>query len=303
MACCLKNIAQCPLYVILPYFNYCGFKSRRRLFIECVERLRKTPGLRLVIAEALGPAPLPKLPVTHFTFQVKDQIWIKENLVNMVVPKLPADWLYVAWIDADLTFLNQNWVEDTIHQLEQNEVVQLFQTCVNLGPKGESMKIDKGFGYMHKDSGTKYTPTDRYGFWHPGYAWACSRYAWEKMGGLIDWAILGSADRHMAMAMIGQVRSSAPGNINLNYKILLMVFEARCKNFRLSYVPGTILHHWHGSLANRRYKERWQILTEHNFDPREDLATDALGLTFLSKKGKRMSKDISRYFVERKEDE
>lgn len=302
---CLARHQDNPLYVILPYFNYCGFKSRRRLFIECVKRLQKTPGLRIVISEAIGPAPLPRMCINgaHFTFKVQDEIWIKENLVNMVVPKLPSNWLQVAWIDADITFLSTSWVEDTLKQLRENDVVQLFQSVVNLGPRGESLKIDKGFGYMHKDSGTKYMQSDKYGFWHPGYAWACSRWAWEKMGGLVDWAILGSADRHMAMAWINRVGDSSPGNINIQYKILLKVFEARCQYFRLSYTPGTILHHWHGSLTNRRYKERWQILTSHDYDPTADLETDSQGMTHLSKKGKRLEKDISEYFVERREDE
>ena len=302
MRCCLPPGSP-PLYVILPYFNYCGFKSRRRLFIECVQRLQKTPGIRIVISEALGPAPLPILGVAHFTFTVQDQIWIKENLINMVVPKLPADWLHLAWIDADLTFLNRDWVRDTLKQLKTDDVVQIFQTVINLGPNGEALKIDKSFGYMYKDSGTKYTKSDRYGFWHPGYAWACSRWAWEKMGGLVDWAILGSADRHMALAWINRAKDSYPGNININYKILLLVYEARCKNFRLGYVPGTLLHHWHGSLANRKYRERWDILTGNDFDPTDDLSTDSHGLICLSEKGKRMKKDISNYFHERKEDE
>jgi hypothetical protein len=239
----------------------------------------------------------------HFTFKVRDELWIKEILVNMVVPKLPPNWLQVAWIDADITFLNTNWVDDTLKQLSENDVVQLFQSVVNLGPRGESLKVDKSFGYMHKDSGTKYVQSDKYGFWHPGYAWACSRWSWEKMGGLIDWAILGSADRHMAMAWIQRVNDSGPGNINLNYKILLKVFEARCRKFKMSYTPGTILHHWHGSLANRKYKERWEILTRHDYDPSEDLETDAQGMTQFSKKGERLKKDISLYFSERKEDE
>jgi len=260
------------------------------------------PGIRIVVAEALGPAPLPKFGA-HFTFPISDEIWIKENLVNMAVSKLPADWLYVAWIDADITFLNEDWPSSTVSALQENDVVQLFQTAVNLGPHGEAMKIDKGFGYMHKDSGTDYISSDKYGFWHPGYAWAAKRWAWEKMGGLVDWAILGSADRHMAMALIGKVTDSYPGNINTNYKILLMVFQERCTNVRLSYVPGTILHHWHGSLVNRKYKERWDILTSLDYDPRSDLETDSRGLTILSKKGKRLSKDIMAYFHDRKEDE
>jgi hypothetical protein len=238
----------------------------------------------------------------HFTFKIEDKIWIKESLVNAVVPKLPANWHSVAWIDADITFLNTDWVSETIEILKENDIVQLFQTAVNLGPKGEAIKTDKSFGFMHKDSGTKYTKSDKYGFWHPGYAWACTRWAWENMSGLIDWAILGSADRHMAMALIGMVKDSAPGNININYKTLLSVFEARCARLRLSYVPGTILHHWHGSLENRRYKERWQILTDSNFDPKVDLATDSHGMTRFSETGKRLAKDITEYFIGRKED-
>ena len=302
MECCgLRKDS--PLYVILPYFNYCGFKSRRRLFIQCVERLRNTPGVRVVVSEALGPARLPKLDVVHFIFPVHDQVWLKENLINIVVPKLPADWLYLAWIDADLTFMNKNWVQDTINRLREDDVVQLFQTVVNMGPNGEALKIDKGFGYMYRASGTKYSKTDKYGFWHPGYAWACKRWAWERMGGLIDWAILGSADRHMALAWIQRAADSCPGNINKNYKILLNIFEDRCKSFRIGFVPGTLLHHWHGSLANRKYRERWQILTKHDFDPAADLETDERGMTHLSQKGKRLEKDILEYFQERKEDE
>ena len=292
------------LYVILPYFNYCEFVSRRKLFIECVERLMKTPGIRVVVSEALGPSPLPKMKVDyHYKVPIKDQIWIKEVLVNMVVPRLPKDWKYLAWIDADITFLNRNWVKETKDLLSDNEVLQLFQTAVNLGPTGESLKIDKSFGYMYKDSGTSYVKNDKYGFWHPGYAWACSRKAWKKMGGLIDWAILGSADRHMAMAMIKMAEASCPGNIHQNYKLLLKRYEARCTGLRLSYVHGTILHHWHGSLANRKYRERWTILTTNSFDPFEYLDTDSQGLTIFTSKGQRLKKEILEYFLERKEDE
>lgn len=39
----------------------------------------------------------------------------------------------------------------------------------------------------------------RYG--HTGYVWACTRYFWENVGGLMDFCILGSADHNMALAM------------------------------------------------------------------------------------------------------
>jgi len=47
---------------------------------------------------------------------------------------------------------------------------------------------------------------------------------------------------------------------------------------RLGYVPGAILHLYHGSRANRKYVERWRYLTDHRLDPRQDLAIDSAGL-------------------------
>ena len=300
---CLIRQRPSPLYVILPYFNFVGFKRRRDLFIQFVERYAKTPGLRLVVSEALGPAPLPRLPVfKHVTFQSDSHVWIKENLINLAVKSFPSDWKYVAWIDADLEFLNQNWVRDTIKELQDADVVQMWRTAVNLGPHGESLKIDKSFAYMFVGSGTAWTASDKYGFWHPGYAWACTRAAFKKMGGLPDWAILGSGDRHMAMSLAGLGQHSCPGTIHENYKMMLKLYERGLKNFKVSWVDGTIVHFWHGSFADRRYRERWDILIKNAFDPFEDIGYTDEGLVQLTGRGKRFEKFLDDYFIGRKED-
>jgi hypothetical protein len=122
------------------------------------------------------------------------------------------------------------------------------------------------------------------------------------MGGLVDWAILGSADRHMALAWIGKSELSRPGTIHENYKKLLADFEEECKGFRVGNINGTILHEWHGSLANRKYKERWNILTQNNFDPVTDLGLSKGGVIQLTKMGVRMETEMKKYFQERFED-
>jgi len=144
-----------PLYVILPYFNFCGFKRRRDLFVAFVRSIQFIKGIQIVVVETTGPVPLPSLPVSrHVKVSVDSPVWLKENLVNIGVKELPADWKYMAWIDADIEFRNQKWVQDTVDELKLYDIVQMFQTCVNLGPSGEALKIDKSFGYMHRDSGT-----------------------------------------------------------------------------------------------------------------------------------------------------
>ena len=299
----VQSLRDCPLYVILPYFNHCGFKRRRDLFVQFVERYAKTPGIRLVVSEALGPTPLPRLPVwAHMKFQTDSHVWIKENLINMAVKSLPSDWATMAWIDADLEFLNRNWVRDTIKELQDADVVQMWHTAVNLGPHEEALKIDKSFAYMFVGSGTKWTASDKYGFWHPGYAWACTRHAFTKMGGLPDWAILGSGDRHLAMSLAGLGQTSCPGTIHENYKMMLKLYERSLKNFKVSWVDGTIIHFWHGSFADRRYKERWDILIKNAFDPFEDIGYTDEGIVQLTEKGRRFEKFLDDYFTGRKED-
>lgn len=292
------------LYVILPYFNFCEFKKRRQLFIEFVNRIKNVPGIRVVIVECLEKEYRLKISGVwkHLKIRTSDTMWIKEHLVNVAVRELPKDWKYVSWIDADISFLNENWVEDTIETLNFASVVQMFHTVINLGPNGEPIKTDKSFGYMARGSNTPYVKNDKYGFWHPGYAWACTRKAFETMGGLIDWAILGSGDRHMAMSLIGKAMDSCPGNVHQSYKNLLLEYQYRVQNLSLSWVPGTIVHHWHGSLANRKYRERWEILTKNSFDPLNDLTLRNDKFLQFSKTGQRLIEPIKRYFLDRDED-
>lgn len=296
------------LYIILPYFNYCKYKSRTKLFLDFIKRIENKKNIRIVIVEGTPkgvPFDLPTFNDTiflHIKVELTDRVWVKENLINLAIKNLPKEWYYVAWIDADLTFLNEQWVEETIKQLKLNDVVQLFETAANLGPLGETVKIDKGFVHQHLKSGKEYTKTYKYGFWHPGYAWACNRLAYEKMGKLVDFGILGSGDHHMALAWIGKVECSHPGNIHLDYMMALKEFQDRCKGIKLGYVIGTILHHYHGSIADRRYQERWQILTKNEYSPYKDIAYKGNGLLYLTEIGKRFQEPIDEYFKGRKED-
>lgn len=289
-----------PLYVVLPYFNYCGFKKRRTLFIEFVNRISRNHWIKIVVVE-MGKD-LPSLPVSvHHRISTGKPVWIKENLVNVAVERLPDTWKYMAWIDADITFLNRQWARETINELKTHDVVQLFQSAVNMGPDGEALKLDTSFAHKYL-SGSKYHKTDKYGHWHPGYAWACTNKAWTQMGGLVDWAILGSGDRHLAMSLIGRVHDSYHGGVHEHYKALLDAFQTRCKGMTIGCVKGTIIHHWHGSLANRKYRERWLVLVETKYDPLMDIGLDHNGVLRLTKEGVRLEQPLADYFVGRDED-
>jgi hypothetical protein len=304
----LEPIKTPILYVILPYFNYCGFRRRRDLFIEFVARIRQNPAIRIIVAEVSEygstVATLPSLAGVHkhYRFFTKHCIWLKENLLNLAIRKLPQSWEYAAWIDTDLTFMNKSWAMDTVEALQVHDIVQMFDRCDYLDPDGNVHKTDRSFGYMYRESGQPHRHDHRYGFWHPGMAWACTRRAFNQMHGLIDWAILGSADHHMSLAWIGKVDTSHPGGIHSNYVRMLTEFQKRCHCLTLGYVKGTILHHWHGSLKDRRYVERWNILVKNQYDPLQDIGRNAVGLIQLTPNGRRFAEPIREYFAGRRED-
>lgn len=298
------------IYIILPYFNFCKFNNRRKLFLEFVERIKNVRGIRIVIAEGKLDADEYDLPlltaltyprIMHFRFSYPTTMWLKENLINLAAQRLPETWKYMAWVDADITFVNDWWVPDTLAAFRKYDVVYLWQTCVNLGPDGEAVqeKTDKSFGYMHTHSKYPYHQRAKYGFWHPGYAVGCTRAAYEKMGGVFEYGVLGSGDRHMALALIGHAEWSAPGNIHAGYLKRLREFQERVRGLRLGYVPGTIMHHWHGDKADRKYVERWDILTKGAYDPFTDLVRTSNGQLHLSS---RLEPQIVEYFRGRKED-
>jgi len=295
------------LYIILPYFNYCGYSRRHQLFVEFIDRIKKEKNIRVIVSEAAEKGVQFDLHFRndvfmHLRFETESRIWLKENLINMAIMQLPNDWKYVAWIDADITFINENWVEETIKTLNKYDVIQMFQTCINLGPEGEVIKTDRGFAYMYLRSGREYTKTYKYGFWHPGYAWACTRKAYVAMNGLIDWGILGSGDHHMALALIKKVQSSHPGGIHKEYKARLNEFEKSVRDLKLGFITGTILHHWHGRLEDRKYRERWDILVSNEYNPAIDIEKSPNGLIQLTRRGMRIQQPIHEYFIGRRED-
>lgn len=234
-----------------------------------------------------------------------EELWHKENMINLGIQSLPNDWEYVAWIDADVTFAREDWVEETIQQLQHYQFVQMFENAIDLGPTGQTLKIHNGFISQYM-KGADYKPG--YHDWHPGFAWAARREAIDAVGGLIDTGILGSGDRHMACALVGKVEHSYSGGVHPNYAMLLHEWQSRATRyikFDVGFVPGTVIHNWHGKKTDRQYSSRWRILEDNQFNPLTDIKRDWQGLWQLEVNNERqitLRDQIRRYFRARNED-
>ncbi len=294
------------LYVIAVVSNPAQFKRRYQLFLDFCDRMKKEPQVRLVTVE-LQNGNRPFATNSTLKFRTKYELWYKENLVNIAVKHLPSDWEYMAWIDADIEFVNPNWVFETIDKLQTYKIVQLFSHAVDLGVHYETLQVHMGFMYQYWNL-ENFMPSHQYGntWHHPGYAWAITRAGYNSIGGLLDFAILGSADTHMALSFVGLIEKSLNKRLHPNYKTLCMNFQKLCTdNIRKSvgYVTGTILHYFHGDKQNRKYVERWRIIVENEFDPLADIHKDCHDLWQLDESKIKLRDDIIRYFRARNEDE
>jgi hypothetical protein len=250
------------------------------------------------------------------------QLWHKENALNIGFSRLPADWKYAAWIDADVTFLRPDIVEATIHALQHYAVVQMWSRALDLNPDGHPFAEYSSFASCYSQSIIP-TPLPGYGaqnkgYWHSGYAWAVRRDAFDAMGGLIDFAPLGAADYFMAWSLVGKLaahllaqlhdRERAKRGYSRGYIDALASWETKAAGLRRNFgcVPGTLAHHWHGKKRRRGYNERENILIDNQFNPRTDLRRDWQGLWQLHDDGTdrsvRLRDQIRAYFQARDED-
>lgn len=300
------------LNVICVISNPCNFKTRWKLAKEFIARMERTENVDLYIVEMIYPKLNETFQITnkynpkHLQLVAEVPLWHKENMVNIGIRRLlPVDWKNVAWIDADIEFENDRWVEETLQKLSgQNpNVVQLFSHAVDMDADGNAMTIFQGSIYQFVNK-LKRGPGIHY--WHPGYAWAINRSTYESMDGLFDMAILGSADDHMMRTWIGETSwiSSVHSECNLDYKNCIEQFAYRCHKIDCGYVQGVIKHYFHGSKLNRKYRERWEILVKHQFSPLKHITKDEQGIIVPTETcPKDLLKDIMLYFQERNEDE
>lgn len=299
-----KLTCEAILYVIAVVSNPARFEKRYKLFNEFCERMNNEKQVKLVTVE-LQQGNRPFATNSDIKLRTKHEIWYKENLINIAVRNLPPDWEYMAWIDSDLEFQNKDWVRETIEQLQTYKILQLFSHCIDMGVKKETLQVHTGLFYAYCN-GEIYNPPTKYGnYFHVGYAYAITKQAYDSIGGLLDFPILGSADNHMALALVGIVDLSLNKNLHPNYLLLCKIFQERCeKNIKrnVGYVHGTILHNFHGNKADRKYQSRWEILVNNSFDPLVDIYKDHQGLWQLDDAKIKLRDDIIRYFRERNED-
>ena len=327
------------LNVITSLFNPLRYRARYRNYHAFAKHVADAGAILTTVECAFGARPFEITDADnplHVQVRTPDELWLKENLMNIGISRLPAGARYIATIDADLAFQRPDWAQETMQMLQHHPAVQMYSAITYLGPDHEPLHTMESFAdrwvsgrpirvgrsgvaenpvfYSRNRAGKAVscsydsgTPAEmKKNQWgQPGGAWAYRREALDMAGGLLDACILGSADSLMAYAMIGLLDPAMKDEgYDSGYLKLLLEWERRAETaFRknIGVVRGGVTHYWHGKMHERRYGLRNRILVENRFDPYRDLKRDTQGVCRLHDDGSerfvRLRDDLRSYFM------
>ena len=311
----------CPLYVITSVFNAARYKTRWKLYQDFAKMVAEAGAILYTVEVAFGErdfaVTMPDNP-RHLQLRTRSEFFLKENALNLLMARLPLDAAYIAWIDADIKFVRADWANETLHQLQHYQVVQMWSEAEDLGPDYEGLQKHHSFVYSFQHGcglppvcGGYYETPPVWSGWieaHPGFAWAWRRSALNQVGGLIDVGIGGAGDNSMARGLVGKADLSLHHDMQGTYRATVMRWQHYAMlhiKGNIGLVPGKIVHFHHGPKIKRRYWDRWKILVCNQYDPFYDLKRDTQGLYQLVDEEPRqhcLRDQLREYFAQRQED-
>ncbi len=319
-------------WVITVLSNPIRYKRRYELYWRFAEMCKHADVNLITVEQAFGNR---RFMVTepgnpnHLQVRSIEELWLKENMVNLgvkhactIAPDMVRE---VAWIDADCRSVRspRDWFEETWHQLQHYEFVQMWENLIdldyNFNPIGGAQPgfmanyIKYGtpnpveFRALEKEKRVCY-PYGSTIFGRPGLAWAANLDSFNKVGGLIDFSILGAGDWYMAHGLVGSLETARSEYADGPYMRKLLEWQTKAQRWikrDVGYVPGTVYHDFHGRKALRQYGSRGKILSDCKYNPDTDIKYDVHGMLQLETWDERqinLRDKIRGYFRARNED-
>jgi len=301
------------LWAISCYFNPCRYRRRLANYHEFRRRL--TAPLVCVELSFDGRFEL-GADDADVLIKVKGGavLWQKERLLNIAWRHVPLSCRKIAWLDCDVFFASDDWIEGTQALLDDFPVVQPFSQVAELRRETRVERTppleECGLGYSILRSSA--APAEdllasnmRLARTHSGLAWAAHRDAFDGLG-FYDSCIVGSGNRAMFCAQIDKCEQAV--------KYLRMTprwadhyrswadRHFRRVNGKVGHLDMRLYHLWHGDLENRRYAERHEDFSQYAFDPERDIGTEEGGPWKWTSRKRPMHDFVCQYLKGRRED-
>ena len=106
------------LYVVTAVSNPARYASRYRLYRAFEKHIKDCGAILTTVEMAYGDRPFEVTKpdeARHVQVRGRQELWYKENLLNIGIARLPACAKYIAIVDADLVFTRPDWAQETLH--------------------------------------------------------------------------------------------------------------------------------------------------------------------------------------------
>lgn len=299
------------MLVITPYFNpqkYQSLKNNHALFA----RRLLSQGANLLTVELTFNDEEPQLtdPDLGKVVYLKSNsiMWQKEQIINYALENHMGDEVTFAWIDCDVLFKDNGWIGRAEAKLQEVDVIQLYKKVFMLkqgeleygGARSMFFQSILWQYKIHKNWLSRRICKDL-PFSHPGFAWAAHKSSFPD--GLYPFSVTGSGDTLMVDSLLDSwdihsySRKFTPHMWNS-----INEWRTKLGPIKTDYISEDIYHLWHGSIKNRAYTTRHNMLVEYDFDPFKDVIIKDGALEWNSNKIE-LHDAIKSYFLSRNEDE
>jgi hypothetical protein len=243
--------------VLLVYFNACSYKKLAQNLCLVYQTLTRA-GIPVYLVEHCFKDQVPLFPengTTIFNTRSESYMFYKENLLNWLIPKVPAQYTKFFTMDCDLFFEKEDWYNDVSVLLDTHDVVQPFKSALWLDSDLKTFTLKRD-GYIYTNTLGEKPDLARH---HPGFAWAFRRDFIESKG-IYDLNVMGSGDTIIACAIIQKHNLGNPWEKYSPYWMLEKYYEyfKLFENAKYTFYDQPVFHLWHGSNNNRNYCKRYE---------------------------------------------
>ena len=296
--------------VVTTYFNPFKFKSKLNNYKKFRNEIEKSSARLITVELAFGDNDFELnefLDIIQLRTGNDNVFWHRERLWNIgIIELIKQGYDKIAFIDADIIFEDDNWVNDLIKELDKNIICQLFKDVIRI----ESLEGDKK---IYPSITRNYNESGNFNLLgQTGFAWAARSELFKEIL-LYDCAIVGGADELLFFGcffhdpqMINKINKTQylkklnpllyNHYLNWAYK-----FGSIVKG-RIGYIDHTIKALYHGTLKSRGYLNRHNILIRNHYDPLTDIKMGSDGVYNWTYKNKALNKEVKDYFKSREED-
>ena len=324
-----------PLWVITSYYNPAKYETRRRNFRNFRKYLN-SPLLVIELAQSGGHHLSEDDGDIVLNLTGEDRIWQKERLLNIGLNELPRHVEYVAWVDCDVIFEDESWASKAKRRLSKTDgLLQLFETSVHLPRNAEADDLSpvacgryepimRGVAIASSLASSEFDINEikltrargqpdlmkQYRQMHRrncyGMAWSAQRRT-IAASGFYDRNVVGGGDSVQVFAALQRLDdywALRPQTLPHKQDTLEWMQLATASGLlsTISALDHNLYHMWHGSIEDRDYRGRHNILYRNNFDPKVDITHAENGTWAWSDPNGDLAKDVGAYFISRRED-